>query len=109
MPEITAEEQLACALIDYIEGRPDHHAGLCCHLSGRATFEGHDPLIRGNPYDMIEMVRESVLKKYGTDTYVDPEYGPTKRRLEFAADLLKLVESGRLFFSQAEGCWELAW
>jgi hypothetical protein len=110
---VTAEEQLACELINYIEAKPEHLAGLCRYLSGKGIedlypyYRYHRPLIRGCPYVLIAMVRERELTNFGPGNYVCEVEGPHRARLAFAAALLKLVESGRLRFKPYLCQWEL--
>lgn len=109
---MTAEEVFACELINYIEAKPDHWAGLCAYFSGAHDIEGTDittpkgeALIEGWAYDMIDMVRGKALRRYGSGTYVDSAKGATPTRVKFAESLLRLVTSGRLFFDGDD--WQL--
>lgn len=106
---MTAEETLACELINYIEAQPQHSFGICWYLSGQhndfySGFGYEEPIAPG-AYKMVDMVRTSVLTKYGIETMVDSRYGPTPTRLRFAKDLLDLVTSGRLRFEKTSGAW----
>ena len=108
---MTQEEILACELINYIEAKPNHAAGLCYYLGDKNAHDHplKDNLLIGSAYQLIHLVRQTLLTKYGNHTYVTGNYnsGPTNTRIQFAKDLLKLVCVGKVYFDTNTKYWEI--
>lgn len=90
VPKMSKEEEIAHALVHYINARPDHPFGLCHWFWAEANVN----------FDVVEAYR---LRNHRPSSpiclplYVDKIHGPTEKRVRFARDLLTALESGRLY------------
>ena len=108
---MTAEEVLACELINYIEAQPSHYSGLCYYLRNGVCAVGRIhkpvPLIAGYSYDMVGMVMASKHWDGKRHNWVDDEDGPTPERLRLAQLILDLTIEGTLYFDPPSNSWKL--
>jgi len=104
MSEMTAEEQLASELINYIECEPDHFAGLCHYFNYGPAVE----TIQGYSYQLFQAAMHPQVWQGELSYYMAHLYpGPIPKRLAFAAHVLNLVTSGKLVFLRESNRWQV--
>ncbi len=87
----TDVELVISLLRAYIRHQPEHDCGLCSWLS----METDDSI---NAYQLVDLVRRSGMTSFTRGVYIESTEGPTPRRVQFAGELLCLLEVGRLKF-----------
>lgn len=104
---LSTEERVAIALIDYINGEPEHANGLCFYLSEAldycAPMYGYNDEVKCFPYAFVTRALE-VLPEFGhPHDYIGHTYGYTTLRQCFAVKALELLETGRLYDDPEHG------
>ena len=113
---ITVEERVMIALIDYINAKPEHQCGLCYYLDEVVDtgiyypkyYDLGDDSPSCKSYSLIPLAREKMPEFGPKNSYITCKSGPTPRRLEFAATLLKSIETGDVYYCTESHMWKLS-